>query len=139
MSMFREGKALKTEAAQLSKEEDGSKEAREEEGENMDLEDISSKTISSIERLHKMLRLHDNGLAAVERNSIQCLSEGGVAFGAIGGGFAAEEQRQCTQEIAKQNVSATIKSWNNFLSSKKVRDIFAVPISSSSSSHHLEF
>ncbi|KAJ6895177.1 hypothetical protein NC651_021616 [Populus alba x Populus x berolinensis] len=29
---------------------------------------------------------------------------GGVAFGAIGGGFAAEEQGQCTQEIAKQNV-----------------------------------
>lgn len=36
MSMFREGKALKTEVAQLSKEEDGSKEAREEEGENME-------------------------------------------------------------------------------------------------------
>ncbi|KAJ6904583.1 hypothetical protein NC652_022565 [Populus alba x Populus x berolinensis] len=73
--------------------------------------------------LHKMLGLHDNGLAAVARNSIQCLSEGdatsevgassetpccrlsagGVAFGAIGGGFAAEEQGQCTQEIAKQN------------------------------------
>jgi queuine tRNA-ribosyltransferase subunit QTRTD1 len=26
-----------------------------------------------------MLRLHDNGLAAVERNSIQCLSEGDAA------------------------------------------------------------
>ncbi|KAH8499520.1 hypothetical protein H0E87_018127 [Populus deltoides] len=94
----------------------------------VNLEDISSKTISSIERLHKMLRLHDNGLAAVERNSIQCLSEGdaaskvgassetpccrllagGVAFGAIGGGFAAEEQRQCTQEIAMQNVSGVV-------------------------------
>jgi hypothetical protein len=35
MSLFREGKALKTEVAQLSKDEDGSKEAREE-GENME-------------------------------------------------------------------------------------------------------
>jgi hypothetical protein len=35
MSMFREGKALKTEVAHLSKEKDGSKEAREE-GENME-------------------------------------------------------------------------------------------------------
>jgi hypothetical protein len=35
MSLFREGKASKTEVAQLSKDEDGSKEAREE-GENME-------------------------------------------------------------------------------------------------------
>jgi hypothetical protein len=36
MSLFREGKASKTEVAQLSKDEDGSKEAREKEGENME-------------------------------------------------------------------------------------------------------
>lgn len=39
------------------------------------MEGISSKTISSIGGLHKMLGLHDFGLAAVARDSIQCLPE----------------------------------------------------------------
>ncbi|KAJ6422203.1 hypothetical protein OIU84_027199 [Salix udensis] len=39
------------------------------------MEGISSKTISSIGGLHKMLGLHDFGFAAVARDSIQCLPE----------------------------------------------------------------
>ncbi|CAK7327838.1 unnamed protein product [Dovyalis caffra] len=39
------------------------------------LEGISSKTISSIGGLHKMLGLNDYGLVAVARDSIQCLPE----------------------------------------------------------------
>lgn len=39
------------------------------------MEGISSKTISSIGGLHKMIGLHDFGLAAVARDSIQCLPE----------------------------------------------------------------
>ncbi|KAJ6291628.1 hypothetical protein OIU76_023667 [Salix suchowensis] len=39
------------------------------------MEGISSKTISSIGGLHKMLGLHDFGFVAVARDSIQCLPE----------------------------------------------------------------